>query len=106
VGPTNVTTFDISNPRNPVLLTTEATSVRPGLSGGGGAPIGTNQFAFAGTRAGDQSGFLIVDARDSKSPKSSTLATTDILHNLVVVGPHYLYGLIDNTGVAVYRIAN
>jgi hypothetical protein len=106
VGPTNVTTFDISNPKNPVLLTTEPTNVRPGLSGGGGAPIGTHQFAFAGTRDGDQSGLLIVDARDSKNLKSSTLATTDILHNLIVVAPHYLYTLIDNTGVAVYRIAN
>ena len=39
--------------------------MRPGLSGGGGAPIGTHQFAFAGTRDGTQSGFLIVDARNA-----------------------------------------
>ena len=52
VGPTNVSTFDITDPRNPVLLTTSATNVRPALFGNGGVAIGTGQFAFGGTRAG------------------------------------------------------
>jgi hypothetical protein len=106
VGPTNVSTFDISDPRNPVLLTTAATSVLPALGGNGGAPIGTGQFAFAGTRAGTQNDILLVDARNPQSPQSTTVNTPDTLRNVFVVAPNYLYALVDNTGLAVYQISN
>jgi hypothetical protein len=106
VGPTSVSTFDISDSRNPVLLTTAATGVAPGLGGNGGVPIGTGQFAFAGTRAGNQNGILVVDARNPQSPQSTTVNTPDILRNVFVVAPNYLYALIDNTGLAVYQISN
>jgi uncharacterized protein (TIGR03437 family) len=106
VGPTNVSTFDITDPRNPVLLTTTTTGVQPALGGNGGAPIGTGQFAFAGTRAGTQNNILLVDARNSQSPQSTTITTPDILRNVFVVGSNYLYALIDNTGLAVYQISN
>jgi hypothetical protein len=98
VGPSSVTTFDITDPRNPVLLTTVVSSMRPDLSGGGGAAIGTNQFAFAGQRNGTQSGFLLVDARNTQNPLISTLNTANILHNVFVVAPNFIYALTDNTG--------
>ena len=104
VGPSSVTTFDITDPRNPVLLTTVVSSMRPDLSGGGGAAIGTNQFAFAGQRNGTQSGFLLVDARNTQNPLISTLNTANILHNVFVVAPNFIYALIDNTGLAVYQV--
>ena len=106
VGPTSVTTFDISDPRNPVLLATAAASVMPALGGNGGVPIGTGQFAFGGTRAGNQNAILLVDARNPQSPQSTTVNTPDILRNVFVVAPNYLYALIENSGLAVYRISN
>jgi hypothetical protein len=105
VGPTNVSTFDISDPRNPVLQTTASTSVLPALGGNGGALIGTDQFAFAGTRAGNQNDILLVDARNPKSPQATVVNTPDILRNVFVVS-NYLYALIDNTGLSVYQISN
>jgi uncharacterized protein (TIGR03437 family) len=104
VGPSSVTTFDITDPRNPALLTTVVSSMRPDLSGGGGAAIGTNQFAFAGQRSGTQSGFLLVDARNTQNSAISTLNTANILHNVFVVAPNFIYALIDNTGLAVYQV--
>jgi uncharacterized protein (TIGR03437 family) len=104
VGPSSVTTFDITDPRNPVLLTTVVSNMRPDLSGGGGTAVGTNQFAFAGQRNGTQSGFLLVDARNTQSPQVSTLNTPNILHNVFVVAPNFIYALIDNTGLAVYQV--
>jgi uncharacterized protein (TIGR03437 family) len=106
VGPTSVSTFDISDPRNPLLLTTAATSAQPALGGNGGVPIGTGQFAFAGTRAGNQNEILLVDARNPQNPQSTTVNTPDILRNVFVAAPNYLYALIDNTGLAVYQISN
>jgi hypothetical protein len=106
VGPTSVSTFDISDPRNPVLQTTAATSVLPALGGNGGVPIGTGQFAFAGTRAGNQNDILLLDARNPQSPQSTTVNTPDILRNVFVVAPNYLYALIDNTGLAVFQISH
>ena len=103
-GPTSVSTFDITDPTNPILLTTVATSMQPDLNGGGGAAIGTNQFAFAGQRVGTQSGFFLVDARNTQSPQVTSLSTPDILLNLSVVAPNYIYALIANTGVAVYQV--
>ncbi len=103
-GPTSVSTFDISDPKNPVLLSTVATNMRPDLTGNGGAPMGNGQFAFAGQRSGNQSGFLLVDARNAQNPQTTVLNTNDILLNLFVVAPNYLYGLIANTGVAVYQL--
>ena len=90
VGPTSVSTFNITDSRNPVSLGTTVSSMRPDLAGGRGAAIGTGQFAFAGQRVGTQSGFLIVDARNTQSPQTTTLNTPDIVHNLVVVAPNYL----------------
>jgi uncharacterized protein (TIGR03437 family) len=106
VGPTSVSAFDISDPRNPLLLATAATNVLPALGGNGGVPIGTGQFAFAGTRAGNQNDILMVDARNPQSPQMTTVNTPDILRNVFVVAPNYLYALIDNTGLAVYQISN
>jgi uncharacterized protein (TIGR03437 family) len=105
VGPDSVSTLDITDPRNPVVVTTTSTSMRPDLSGGGGAAIGNGQFAFAGQRTGTQSGFLLVDARNPQSPQVTTLNTPDVLHNIFVAAPNYLYSLIDNTGLRVYQIA-
>jgi uncharacterized protein (TIGR03437 family) len=104
LGPTSMSTLDITDPRNPVLLSTASTPAGPALSGGGGAPIGTQQFAFAGHRVGTQNAFLVVDARTPGSPQSSVVNTPDILLNLSVVAPNFLYGLINNTGVAVYQL--
>lgn len=106
VGPTVVTTFDITDPRNPVLLTTVPANVAPALGGNGGATIGTGQFAFAGTRIGNQNNLLLVDVTNSQNPISKTMNTTDILRNVFVVAPNFLYALIDNTGLAVYQISN
>jgi len=104
VGPTSVSTFDITDPRNPVLLNTVISSMRPDLSGGGGVAIGTNQFAFAGQRTGTQSGFLLVDARNTQSPQTTTLNTANVLHSVYVVAPNFIYALIDNTGLAVFQV--
>jgi hypothetical protein len=106
VGPSVVSTFDITDPRNPVLLATMPANVAPALGGNGGATIGTGQFAFAGTRTGSQNNILLVDARNSQSPTATTSNTTDILRNVFVVAPNFLYALIDNTGLAVYQISN
>jgi uncharacterized protein (TIGR03437 family) len=106
VGPINISTFDITDPRNPVLVTTVASSVGPATSGGGGVPIGTGQFAFGGTRSGQQNQLLVVDARNAQAPASTTLPTPDVLHAVFVVPPNYLYALVDNTGIMVYRISN
>jgi hypothetical protein len=104
VGPTSVSTFDITDPRNPALLTTVTTSMQPDLSGSGGVAIGTNQFAFGGQRTGTQSGFLLVDARNTQSPQTTSLNTANILHSVYVVAPNFIYALIDNTGLAVYQV--
>jgi hypothetical protein len=87
-----------------VLLSTASTTAGPALSGTGGAAIGTAQFAFGGKRVGTQNAFLMVDARNTGNPLSSVVNTPDILLNLAVVAPNFLYGLINNTGVAVYQI--
>jgi uncharacterized protein (TIGR03437 family) len=104
LGPTSVSTFDITDPRNPLLLTTASTPAGPALTGNGGAPTGTAQFAFAGHRVGTQNAFLLVDARTAGSPQSTVVNTPDIVLNLSVVAPNFLYGLINNTGVAVYQL--
>ena len=59
-----------------------------------------------GTRAGNQNNILLVDARNPQSPQSTTINTPDILRNVFVVAPNYLYALIENTGLAVYQILN
>jgi uncharacterized protein (TIGR03437 family) len=104
VGPTNVSIFDIANPSSPALLTTITTSMRPDLTGGGGAPVGTGQFVFAGQRTGGQSGILLVDARNQQSPLTTAINTPDILLNAFVVAPNFLYALVNNTGVLVYQV--
>jgi len=104
VGRTVITTFDISDPRNPVLLATSSTSVQPAFNGGGGVPIGSSQFAFASTRAGNQNVVLVVDARSPQNARSMTLNAPDILHRVEVAAPNFLYALVDNTGVMVYQI--
>lgn len=103
-GPTSVSTFDITNPTSPVLLTTVTTPMQPDLSGAGGVAIGTNQFAFGGQRTGTQSGFLLVDARNTQSPQTTSLSTANVLHSVYVVSPNFIYALIDNTGLAVFQV--
>ena len=104
VGPSVITTFDISDPRNPVLTASSNPGEQPGLSGGGGVAIGSGQFAFAGTRSGTQSLVLLVDARSPSSVRVATVNTPDILHRVDVAAPNFLYALVDNTGLVVYRI--
>ena len=104
VGPSNVSVLDISDPVHPALLSTITTSMRPDLTGGGGAAVGTGQFVFAGQRTGTQSGILLVDARNQQNPPVSAMSTPDILLNTFVVAPNYLYALVANTGVVVYQI--
>ena len=77
------------------MFSIASSSVQPALGGNGGVPIGTGQFAFAGTRAGNQNEILLIDARNPQSPQSTTVNTPDILRNVFVVAPNYLYALID-----------
>ncbi len=104
VGPDSVTTFDITDPRNPVMLNTASSSARPDLTGGGGAAIGTNQFVFAGQRVGTQSSFVLVDARNTQSPQVTTFTASDNVLNVFTVAPNYLYAMIANSGLAVYQV--
>ena len=102
--PTTVSTWDITDPRNPTLRTTVTTAMRPDLSGGGGAAVGASQFVFAGQRTGVQSGFLLVDARNAASPQTNALNTSNVLHSVTVVAPNFVYALIDNVGLSVYQV--
>ena len=104
VGPTNFTTFDITDPRNPVMIATGSSTARPDLTGGGGTAVGTNQFVFAGQRVNTQSSLMLVDARNTQSPQATAINAADDVLNVFTIAPNFLYALIANTGIAVYQI--
>ncbi len=123
-GPIVAATFDITDPRNPVLLATLTTDLNP-AAGGGLAAIGNNLFLFAGIQnSTNQLVLLEVDTTDPGNPAIQTFSIPTQVNRMVpvgtvlyTVGPNGLttYSIpgvsgtqysatveIDNTGTAVY----
>ena len=68
VGNIVVTTFDVSDPRQPTILSINTTSYKVG-TGGGATLIGNNLFAFAGAvDSSNNNVLLIVDATNPSAP--------------------------------------
>jgi len=81
-----VTTFDIANVRQPVVLASVVTSYQPG-AGGGSAQIGTNLFLFGGVR--DSAGnnvLLLVDTTNRLSPFVRSYPVPAAITRMVVAG--------------------
>jgi uncharacterized protein (TIGR03437 family) len=103
VGPTVVTTLDLSNPGNPAVLRTVSTPARPDLRGSGAAALGASQYVFGGTRVGDQPAFLLVDARDRNNPGVTTVPAP-VTVNDVNYANGYVYTALEGSGLGIYRL--
>jgi hypothetical protein len=103
VGPTNVSVLDISDPSNPTIVTTVATSVRPDLRGGGAAVVGQGQFVFGGTREVNQPVFLLVNGRDPANPRISTAQSPATVNNVTTMGG-LVYAALEGSGLAIYEV--
>ncbi|HLK66747.1 MAG TPA: malectin domain-containing carbohydrate-binding protein [Bryobacteraceae bacterium] len=98
-----VTTFDLTNPRNPVVIASIATTYTPGL-GGGAAQIGTNLFAFGGVM--DSAGnnvLLLVDTTDPQNPVLASYPVATAITQLVLAG-NILHATVGAAGYAAYQV--
>jgi hypothetical protein len=103
VGPTTVTTLNVSDPQRPAVIRTVNTSVRPDLRGQGAAAIGTRQYIFGGMRAGDQPVFLMVDATDPNNPVS-TPVDARVTVNDVRFANGLIFAALEGSGLGIYRV--
>lgn len=98
-----VTTFDVSDPRVPAILSITTTPYSPGL-GGGAAQIGNNLFAFAGVQ--DVSAnpvLLIVDTTNPAAPVVQTMPLPQPFTSMETAGTT-LYATLGSAGFAAYSI--
>jgi hypothetical protein len=98
-----VATFDITDPRQPQVLSTTPTSYMVG-PGSGATQIGTNLFAFAGVS--DSNGndvLLIVDITNPALPVFSSIPLSQPFTSMRAVGTT-LYATLGSNGFAVYSI--
>lgn len=99
-----VVTFDVSDRRQPSILSITKTNFKPIYDGGRSQRIGNNLFAFGGVN--DASGnpvLLVVDATNPQAPAISSIAVTSVFTSIQAVGT-YLYATLSSGGLAVYSI--
>jgi hypothetical protein len=98
-----VATFDITDPRSPVLLSSTATNYSVGV-GGGAARIGNNLFAFAGVvDANNNPVMLVVDTTNPQSPLFESSFIAQPFTSMQAVGTT-LYATLGSGGFAIYSI--
>ncbi|HXP85327.1 MAG TPA: VWA domain-containing protein [Bryobacteraceae bacterium] len=103
VGNIVVTTFDVSDPRQPTILSINTTSYKVG-TGGGATPIGNNLFAFAGVvDSNNNNVLLIVDATNPSAPVIESVSIPTPFTNMQAVGTT-LYATLGPSGFAAYSI--
>ena len=98
-----VATFDITDPRSPLLLSSTVTNYSVG-PGGGAARIGNNLFAFAGVvDANYNPVMLVVDTTNPQAPVFESSFIAQPFTSMQVVGST-LYATIGAGGFAIYSI--
>lgn len=98
-----ISTLDITDPRNPVVLATTSTPYFPG-AGGGKARIGDNLFLFAGVQDSSSNPLLLmVDTADPRNPSLKTYPIFAPVTNMVPVG-NILHTTNGAAGYAAYQI--
>lgn len=98
-----VTTFDISDPRQPSILSTTTTPYQVG-PGGGATRIGNYQFAFAGVvDANNNNVLLTVDASNPVAPVIQSIAIPTPFTSMSAVGTT-LYATLGASGFGTYSI--
>ena len=103
VGNIVVATFDVTDPRSPVLLSSTVTNYSTGV-GGGATRIGTNLFAFAGVADSNNNPvMLIVDTTNPQSPVFSSVFLAQPFSSIQAIGS-YLYATLGAGGFAIYSI--
>jgi hypothetical protein len=103
VGPTTVTTLNISDPQRPTVIRTVTTPFRPDLLGTGAAIIGPRQYMFGGIRSGDQSVFLLVDATDPNNPAITSMNAPVIVRD-VRFANGLVFAALEGSGLGIYRV--
>ncbi|MGD0015381.1 MAG: PKD domain-containing protein, partial [Bryobacteraceae bacterium] len=99
-----VTTFDMTDVRNPAILASVTTSFKPGTGGGAAARIGDDLFLFAGVRdSTDRDVLLLVDTVDPKNPVLRSWPVVMPVTRMVAVG-NVLHATHGAGGYAAYRI--
>ncbi len=103
-GPIVVATFDVTDPKYPILLANVRTNYMVG-AGGGAAKIGNNLFAFAGV-VDSVNGIpmlLVVDTTDPKNPGIQAYPTGQAFTSMQVIGST-LFATLGANGFASYSI--
>ncbi len=98
-----VTTFDVSDPRQPQILSVNTTTYTVGI-GSGATAIGTNLFAFAGVF--DPNGnnvLLIVDVTNAAAPVIQSIPIPQPFTDMRAVGTT-LFATLGSGGFAAYSI--
>ena len=98
-----VTTFDVTNPRSPAIVSINTTNYSVGL-GGGAAQIGPSLFAFAGVQdSGGNPVLLVVDATNPAAPVFSSYSIPQPFTSMQAVG-NTLYATLGSNGFGIYSI--
>jgi hypothetical protein len=98
-----VATFDITDPRSPLLLSSTVTNYSVGV-GGGAARIGSNLFAFAGVvDVNNNPVMLVVDATNPRAPVFESSYIAQPFTSMQAVGST-LYATLGTGGFAIYSI--
>jgi hypothetical protein len=99
-----VVTFDISDRRQPSILSVTATTYKPFGDGSRGTRIGNNIFAFPGMKdASNNPVLLIVDASDPNAPAITSIPVSQGFTGLLAIGDR-LYATLGTGGFSVYSI--
>jgi hypothetical protein len=98
-----VATFDVSDRRTPILLSSQVTNFTVG-AGSGSTRIGNNVFAFAGVRdAANNPVLLIVDTTDPQKPFIQGYPIPQPFTSMQAVGST-LYATLGSGGFATFSI--
>jgi hypothetical protein len=98
-----VTTFDVSDPRQPQVLSINPTTYTVG-NGGGAVLIGTNLFAFGGTLdANGNNVLLVVDTTNAAAPIVESIPISQPFTDIHVAGTT-LFATLGSGGFAAYSI--
>ncbi|MBK9168618.1 MAG: hypothetical protein IPM24_14265 [Bryobacterales bacterium] len=106
-GNVTLTTFDLSDPRNPRAVATSVTNVRNTFTAPACVALGGGWFAYASfltPENASDTAIVVVDARDPGNPGiASTLALPDLVERGLSVSGDVLYA-VTRTGLTTYRI--
>jgi hypothetical protein len=98
-----VATFDITDPRQPKVLSMVTTPYLAG-AGGGSAVIGTNLFAFAGAWSSSTNPVVLtVDVTNPSAPDVQAIPSPKALSSMQVVG-RTMYATLGLAGFAIYSV--